>query len=90
MANFDSYEAYTFDDGSGVKTIHCTDHGQPWAHTNPHIHDEPGAGLSFVDAGFTYEGRRVVYARSRPVEGGHMRSRPLTWYEEELLAAMRE
>jgi len=83
------YEAYTFDDGSGIKTIHCTDHGG--GHPNPHIHDEPGAGYSFFTSSVKDAyGRSIGYLESRPVTGGHGRGRALSQYEMELLEAMRE
>jgi len=83
------YEAYTFDDGSGVKTIHCTDHGG--GHPNPHIHDEPNAGLTFyVTSTKDPHGRNIGYFKSRPAPFGHGRGRALTTYEMELLEAMRE
>ena len=86
----DYYDAYTFDDGNGVKTIHCTDHGNPKLHTNPHIHDEPGAGLTLYTSSVTDgHGNKVGYFRSRPAPGEHGRGRPLTDYEKELLEAMR-
>ena len=83
------YEAYTFNDGSGVKTIHCTDHGG--GHRNPHIHDEPDAGLTIYVTSEKYlDGYSIAYAKSRPVADGHGRARELTSYELELLKAMRE
>jgi hypothetical protein len=82
------YEAYTFNDGSGVKTIHCCDHN---GHPNPHIHDEPDAGLTIYETSEkNLRGYNISYAKSRPVAGGHGRARELTAYEKELLAAMRE
>lgn len=91
MADYNSYEAYTFNDGTGVKTIHCTDHNQPWAHENPHIHDEPGADLDVWISNTTYvNGDRIAYVHSHPQRDGHGKSRPLTAYEKELLRAMRE
>ena len=84
------YEAYTFDYGDGVKTIHCTDHGNPSRHTNPHIHDEPGAGLTLYSSAITdRHGMRVGYFKSRPAKDAHGDGRPLTDYEWELFRAMR-
>jgi hypothetical protein len=82
------YDAYTFDDGSGVKTIHCTDHG---GHPNSHIHDEPGAGYTFYASSVKDSyGRSVGYLESRPIAGGHGRGCALTPYEMELLEASKE
>ena len=86
----DNYDAYTFNDGTGVKTIHCTDHGNPRRHTNPHIHDEPCAGLTLYETSTKdSDGKTISYFKSRPVSDGHGPGRPLTAYEQELLDAMR-